>query len=85
MSNQGDDDTSTGDPGVAVADKEKLETPKMYKVVMHNDDYTPMNFVVAVLVSVFKKFSVASLPAHELKIQIKTERNKTFILIFMIN
>ncbi|MBD65003.1 MAG: ATP-dependent Clp protease adapter ClpS [Halobacteriovoraceae bacterium] len=55
MSNQGDDDTSTGDPGVAVADKEKLETPKMYKVVMHNDDYTTMEFVIHVLMKFFSK------------------------------
>ena len=55
MSNQGDDDTSTGDPGVAVADQEKLETPKMYKVVMHNDDYTTMEFVIHVLMKFFSK------------------------------
>jgi ATP-dependent Clp protease adaptor protein ClpS len=27
----------------------QLKEPAMYQVVMHNDDYTPMEFVVAVL------------------------------------
>ena len=35
--------------------KKKIQKPKKYKCVMHNDDYTPMDFVVAVLVQVFHK------------------------------
>jgi ATP-dependent Clp protease adaptor protein ClpS len=35
--------------------KPKLEAPKRYKVLLHNDDYTPMEFVVLVLVQVFHK------------------------------
>ena len=27
--------------------------PRMYKVLLHNDDYTPMEFVVAILQQVF--------------------------------
>ena len=41
--------------GLGTMDRKKVERPKKYQVVMYNDDYTPMNFVVAVLVSVFKK------------------------------
>lgn len=29
--------------------KPKLKQPSMYQIVMHNDDFTPMEFVVAVL------------------------------------
>ena len=33
--------------------KPKLKKPKMYRVVIINDDYTPMEFVVEVLQSIF--------------------------------
>lgn len=32
-----------------------LKNPNMYKVLLHNDDYTTMEFVVFILVSVFRK------------------------------
>lgn len=35
--------------------KPKLEQPKRYKVLLHNDDFTPMEFVVLVLIQVFNK------------------------------
>ena len=33
--------------------KEKTEEPKLFRVLLHNDDYTTMEFVVYVLQSVF--------------------------------
>src|SRR2546430_8971734 len=35
--------------------KEKLKKPILYKVLFHNDNYTTMEFVVAVLREVFHK------------------------------
>ena len=34
--------------------KRKFKEPKKYKVVVLNDDYTPMEFVIAMLMTVFK-------------------------------
>ncbi len=39
----------------AVKPKNKLEKPKRYRVLVHNDDYTTREFVVFVLQSVFRK------------------------------
>jgi ATP-dependent Clp protease adaptor protein ClpS len=41
--------------GVATVTKteKKTERPKLYKVLLHNDDYTTMEFVVAILIQVF--------------------------------
>ena len=33
----------------------ELEEPKMYKVLLHNDDYTSMEFVVDILMGIFHK------------------------------
>jgi ATP-dependent Clp protease adaptor protein ClpS len=41
--------------GVVVKAKPKTKKPAMYKVLMLNDDYTPMEFVVHVLERFFAK------------------------------
>lgn len=35
--------------------RQKLQKPKLYKVLLHNDNYTTRDFVVAVLREVFHK------------------------------
>ena len=44
-----------GNAGTSVLTKpkDKVERPPMYKVLLLNDDYTPMEFVVAILEQVF--------------------------------
>ncbi len=43
------------DDGLAVAaERPKTAQPRLYKVVMVNDDYTPMEFVVEVLQTYFR-------------------------------
>ena len=48
---------SGGDADVGVKTKTKTKTkrPSLYKVLLLNDDYTPMEFVVSVLEKVFGK------------------------------
>ena len=42
------------DDGLAVEEaKPKLKKPKKYKVILMNDDYTPMEFVVQILTKFF--------------------------------
>ena len=41
--------------GVAVKERVRTKKPPMYKVLMHNDDYTTKEFVVRILQTVFHK------------------------------
>jgi len=47
-----DDD---GDTGLALKTRPKTKKPSMYKVLLLNDDYTPMEFVIFILENIFNK------------------------------
>jgi len=40
---------------VNTTNQESLQEPPLYKVLLHNDDYTTMDFVVMILQTVFHK------------------------------
>lgn len=40
---------------LSVVERPKSKRPRRYQVVLHNDDYTSMEFVVAVIVKFFRK------------------------------
>lgn len=56
ISAQIEDEHESGS-GTAVISRSKpeLKEPSMYKVLLHNDDFTPMDFVINVLRSFFGK------------------------------
>ena len=43
------------DLGVITKEKPEVKKPDMYAVVLINDDYTPMEFVIYILQTIFKK------------------------------
>jgi ATP-dependent Clp protease adaptor protein ClpS len=55
MSDNGKDGEEGPGTGVIVKAKPKTKKPSMYKVLMLNDDYTPMEFVVHILERFFSK------------------------------
>lgn len=56
MSNQDQSPNNSGNStGVIEKVKPKTKKPSMYKVIMLNDDYTPMEFVVHILERFFSK------------------------------
>lgn len=53
--NKRDQDDEDGQIGVVTKTRPKTKKPSLYRVLLLNDDYTPMEFVVAVLEQVFNK------------------------------
>lgn len=54
LQNMGKNKTSLAEKTFA-RDSSEVQEPPMYKVLLHNDDYTTMDFVVMILETVFKK------------------------------
>jgi ATP-dependent Clp protease adaptor protein ClpS len=56
--NGGDSDDQNGDgtgTGIVAKTRAKTKKPSLYKVLLLNDDYTPMEFVVHILEKIFTK------------------------------
>lgn len=49
------DDEDGSEQGVVTKTRAKTKKPSMYRVLLMNDDYTPMEFVVSILMGIFNK------------------------------
>ncbi len=56
----------------------ELREPQMFKVLLHNDDYTSMDFVVEVLIDIFHKTHVQ---AEQIMLQIH-EKDKAICGVY---
>ena len=56
----------------------QLQEPRMYKVLLHNDDYTSMDFVVDILIGIFHKTPAQ---AEQIMLQIH-EKGKAIVGIY---
>ena len=55
MSNDQPDNSEYDEQDLSVAEaRPKIKQPSLYRVLLLNDDYTPMQFVVGILESVFR-------------------------------
>src|SRR5262249_31573895 len=55
MPDWAEDDINEGKEGVLTERKPKLKKPPLYKVLLHNDDSTTMEFAIFILETVFHK------------------------------
>lgn len=46
---------SDGDTQVVTKKKSRTQQPRLYRVVLHNDDFTTMEFVIEMLTTIFHK------------------------------
>jgi ATP-dependent Clp protease adaptor protein ClpS len=59
--------SNQGDTAVVTEKKNQTAKPKLWKVILHNDDFTTQDFVIHVLVSVFNH---DPMEAFELMLQV---------------
>lgn len=59
-----------GEERVDVAVRDRVERPRRFKVLLHNDDFTPMEFVIMVLMELFHRSS-----AEATRIMLHVHRN----------
>jgi ATP-dependent Clp protease adaptor protein ClpS len=45
----------TSQEGVAIKERQRTKRPPLYRVLLHNDDYTTKEFVVMILMGIFHK------------------------------
>jgi len=62
-----DDRRDDGDSGLLLETRTKTQRPPLYKVMLLNDDYTPMEFVVLVLE---RFFGISNAQAFELMLTV---------------
>ncbi len=55
MAEDGDRDNGDNQTGTITKTRQKTKKPDLYKVLLLNDDYTPMEFVIYILERVFNK------------------------------
>ena len=61
-----------GGVATVVKKREKTSYPKQFKVILLNDDYTSMDFVVAILETIFRKS-----PAESVQIMLSIHKKGT--------
>ena len=83
--------TDDGDTGVATETKKKeqLKKPQLFRVIFHNDNYTTMEFVIAVLRDVFHKSESDSvsimLNVHRKTLHLHVTDSADYILVVGVN
>lgn len=55
LSGSQDENEGGAERGVATKVRPKTKKPSMWRVLLMNDDYTPMEFVVTILMGIFNK------------------------------
>jgi ATP-dependent Clp protease adaptor protein ClpS len=55
MAGRGETGAPQHEEGVVTAERPRTQVPRRYRVLLHNDDFTTMEFVVEVLVRFFRK------------------------------